>query len=62
MRHCADTYLHSEEKEIRLEAVRTCSSLLRSALQGMAGKKSPTVISTINEVLTNFIHAVKKKY
>jgi FKBP12-rapamycin complex-associated protein len=33
VRHCADTYLHSEEKEIRLEAVRTCSALLRSALQ-----------------------------
>ena len=51
VRHCADTYLHSEEKEIRLEAVKTCSALLRSALLGAAGRKSPTVLSTINEVL-----------
>ena len=29
VRHCADTYLHSEEKEVRQEAVRTCSNLLR---------------------------------
>ena len=55
VRHCADTYLHSEEKEIRLEAVRTCSSLLRSALLGAAGKKSPTVMSTINEVLAKLL-------
>lgn len=55
VRHCADTYLHSEEKEIRLEAVRTCSSLLRSSLLGAAGKKSPTVMSTINEVLAKLL-------
>ena len=55
VRHCADTYLHSEEKEIRLEAVKTCSSLLRSALQGAAGRKSPTVMSTINEVLAKLL-------
>ena len=55
VRHCADTYLHSEEKEIRLEAVKTCSSLLRSALLGAAGKKSPTVMSTINEVLAKLL-------
>ena len=55
VRHCADTYLHSEEKEIRLEAVRTCSALLRSALAGLAGKKSPTVVSTINEVLAKLL-------
>eukprot|EP00092_Neocalanus_flemingeri_P019853 GFUD01021504.1.p1 GENE.GFUD01021504.1~~GFUD01021504.1.p1 ORF type:complete len:2235 (+),score=707.01 GFUD01021504.1:192-6707(+) len=55
VRHCADTYLHSEEKEIRLEAVKTCSSLLRSALLGAAGRKSPTVLSTINEVLAKLL-------
>ncbi len=55
VRHCADTYLNSEEKEIRLEAVKTCSSLLRSALLGAAGKKSPTVMSTINEVLAKLL-------
>ena len=55
VRHCADTYLNSEEKEIRLEAVKTCSSLLRSALLGVAGRKSPTVLSTINEVLAKLL-------
>ena len=55
VRHCADTYLHSEEKQIRLEAVRTCSSLLRSAMLGAAGRKSPTVMSTINEVLAKLL-------
>merc|ERR1719369_2155678 len=55
VRHCADTYLHSEEKEIRLEAVKTCCSLLRSALLGAAGRKSPTVMSTINEVLAKLL-------
>merc|ERR1719186_894358 len=55
VRHCADTYLHSEEKDIRLEAVRTCSALLRSALLGLAGRKSPTVVSTINEVLAKLL-------
>ena len=36
VRHCADNYLHSEEKLIRLEAVRTCSALLRGTLLGNA--------------------------
>ena len=36
VRHCADNYLHSEEKLIRLEAVRTCSALLRGTLLGKA--------------------------
>ena len=34
VRHCADNYLHSEEKPIRLEAVKTCSSLLKGAMLG----------------------------
>ena len=43
VRHCADNYLHSEEKLIRLEAVRTCSALLRGTLLGLAGRKSAAV-------------------
>ena len=42
VRHCADNYLHSEEKLIRLEAVRTCSSLLEGTLLGLAGRNSQT--------------------
>ncbi|KAH9376603.1 hypothetical protein HPB48_005814 [Haemaphysalis longicornis] len=33
VKHCANTYLTSEHKEIRLEAVRTCCCLLSPALQ-----------------------------
>ena len=55
VRHCADNYLHSEEKLIRLEAVRTCSALLRGTLLGLAGRKSSAVQSTVNEVLQKLL-------
>jgi len=32
VRHCADHLLCSEQRAVRLEAVRTCSQLLKSAL------------------------------
>jgi FKBP12-rapamycin complex-associated protein len=32
VRHCAEHFLASEHKEIRLEAVRTCSRLLTPSL------------------------------
>lgn len=32
VRHCADTFLASEHKDIRIEAVRTCSRLLSPSL------------------------------
>ena len=32
VRHCADNYLLSEHKSIRLEAVKTCSSLLKASV------------------------------
>lgn len=55
VRHCADSYLHSEDKSIRLEAVRTCSNLLKGSMMGLAGRKSQTVMSTINEVLAKLL-------
>lgn len=33
VKHCADTYLTHENKEVRLEAVRTCCHLLIPALK-----------------------------
>ena len=33
VKHCADHFLTSETKEIRLEAVRTCCTLLRQAIE-----------------------------
>ena len=32
VRHCAENFLSSEHKEIRMEAVRTCSRLLTPSL------------------------------
>ncbi len=55
VRHCADNYLHSEEKLIRLEAVKTCSALLKGTLLGLAGRKSAAVQSTVNEVLAKLL-------
>eukprot|EP00095_Tigriopus_kingsejongensis_P005635 maker-scaffold420_size176246-snap-gene-0.24 protein:Tk05635 transcript:maker-scaffold420_size176246-snap-gene-0.24-mRNA-1 annotation:"target of rapamycin" len=55
VRHCADNYLNSEEKLIRLEAVETCSSLLKQSLISQAGNKSQTIMSTINEVLAKLL-------
>ena len=55
VRHCADNYLHSEEKLIRLEAVRTCSALLKGTLLGLVGRKSAAVQSTVNEVLAKLL-------
>ncbi len=51
--HCAHHYLQSEEKPIRLEAVKTCASLLRTALA--TGGESATVMSTINEVMSRLL-------
>ena len=56
VRHSADNYLHSEEKPIRLEAVKTCSQLLKNALTVRRGQRtSPTVQSTVNDVLSKLL-------
>ncbi|OXU22583.1 hypothetical protein TSAR_001785 [Trichomalopsis sarcophagae] len=47
VRRCADYFLTWEEPEVRLEAVKTCSRLLRLAL----GQPGPTVTSTVSTVL-----------
>ncbi|PNF25178.1 Serine/threonine-protein kinase mTOR, partial [Cryptotermes secundus] len=51
VRRCADHFLTSEQQEVRLEAVRTCSRLLRLALQGSASRHSDTVTTTVADVL-----------
>lgn len=55
VRHCADNYLNSDEKLIRLEAVETCSSLLKQSLGNEGGSKSLTITSTISEVLAKLL-------
>ncbi|XP_034935910.1 serine/threonine-protein kinase mTOR [Chelonus insularis] len=47
VRRCADHFLTSEQSEVRLEAVRTCSRLLRLALS----QPGPTVTNTVSSVL-----------
>lgn len=47
VRQCAEYFLTSEEPEVRLEAVKTCSRLLRLAL----GQPGPTVTTTVSNVL-----------
>ncbi|XP_012282445.1 serine/threonine-protein kinase mTOR isoform X2 [Orussus abietinus] len=47
VRRCADHFLTSEEAEVRLEAVRTCSRLLRLALN----QPGPTVTNTVSTVV-----------
>ncbi|KAJ9575042.1 hypothetical protein L9F63_007777, partial [Diploptera punctata] len=51
VRRCADHFLTSEQQEVRLEAVRTCSRLLRLALQSTANRPSETVTTTVADVL-----------
>ncbi|XP_071445181.1 serine/threonine-protein kinase mTOR [Hetaerina americana] len=51
VRRCADHFLTSEQQEVRLEAVRTCSCLLRLALRSSANRPSDTVTSTVADVL-----------
>lgn len=65
VRHCADHFLCSEQRAIRLEAVRTCSQLLKCALQESAKlKKKPLrssglrlVSATVAEVLAKLLTA-----
>lgn len=47
VRRCADHFLTSEQSQVRLEAVRTCSRLLRLALS----QPGPTVTNTVTAVL-----------
>lgn len=51
VRRCADHFLANEQQEIRLEAVRTCSRLLRLAIQSTITHHSETVIATVATVL-----------
>lgn len=55
VKHCADMFLTSEVKAIRLEAVRTCSILLRMAIQGLNGQYSHTVVTTVADVLNKLL-------
>ncbi|KAG8279049.1 hypothetical protein J6590_008067 [Homalodisca vitripennis] len=51
VRRCAEHFLNSEQQEVRLEAVRTCSRLLRLAVESSSSRHSHTVTATVSEVL-----------
>lgn len=51
VRRCADHFLNSEQQQIRLEAVKTCSKLLRLAIESTVNRPSQTVTTTVADVL-----------
>ncbi|XP_035824600.1 serine/threonine-protein kinase mTOR isoform X2 [Aplysia californica] len=58
VRHCAEHYLASEHKEIRMEAVITCARLLSPLLQLLSrqqGHVSMTAMTTVAEVLNKLL-------
>lgn len=55
VRRCAEHFLNSEQQEVRLEAVRTCSRLLRLAVEGTCSEESETVRTTVSEVLNRLL-------
>ena len=58
VRHCADHFLSSEQRAVRLDAVRTCSQLLKCALQESAKlKKRRLVSTTVDDVLSKLLIA-----
>ncbi|UYV65261.1 MTOR [Cordylochernes scorpioides] len=54
--HCAENYLVTEHKELRLEAVKTCCRLLQPIVQSAKqANRSPSTIRTVQEVLTKLL-------
>ncbi|CAG5108662.1 Similar to Mtor: Serine/threonine-protein kinase mTOR (Rattus norvegicus), partial [Cotesia congregata] len=51
VRRCADHFLTSDQSEVRLEAVRTCSRLLRLALN----QPGPTVTKTVHTIIEKLV-------
>lgn len=56
MRHCADHFLNSEHKEIRMEAARTCSRLLTPSIHLISGHVvSQTAVQVVADVLSKLL-------
>lgn len=58
MRHCADHFLNSEHKEIRMEAARTCSRLLTPSIHLISGHGhvvSQTAVQVVADVLSKLL-------
>ncbi|XP_027052994.1 serine/threonine-protein kinase mTOR [Pocillopora verrucosa] len=61
VRHCADTFLASEHKDIRIEAVRTCSRLLSPSLHPMVVPHAPLHHANISASSTQVVSEVLSK-
>ncbi|PFX15507.1 Serine/threonine-protein kinase mTOR, partial [Stylophora pistillata] len=61
VRHCADTFLASEHKDIRMEAVRTCSRLLSPSLHPMVMPHAPLHHANISASSTQVVSEVLSK-
>ncbi|GLD45725.1 serine/threonine-protein kinase mTOR, partial [Lates japonicus] len=56
VRHCADHFLNSEHKEIRMEAARTCSRLLTPSIHLISGHVvSQTAVQVVADVLSKLL-------
>lgn len=56
VKRCADYFLVHEQRDIRLESVRTCSRLLKQAIYGTASvSSSEAVTDTVASVLTKLL-------
>lgn len=51
VRRCADVFIVHENRDIRLEAVKTCSRLLKQAIHTTATQPSETITETVASVL-----------
>ncbi|MEE6485217.1 hypothetical protein FKM82_014211 [Ascaphus truei] len=58
VRHCADHFLNSEHKEVRMEAARTCSRLLTPSIHLISGHGhvvSQTAVQVVADVLSKLL-------
>ncbi|XP_033015388.1 serine/threonine-protein kinase mTOR isoform X1 [Lacerta agilis] len=58
VRHCADHFLNSEHKEVRMEAARTCSRLLTPSIHLISGHThvvSQTAVQVVADVLSKLL-------
>ena len=61
IRHCSDVFLSSENKEIRMEAVRTCSRLLSPSVHPMIVPNAPITTGPISPALEQLVSEVLEK-
>ncbi|KAG8142390.1 hypothetical protein E2320_006314 [Naja naja] len=58
VRHCADHFLNSEHKEVRMEAARTCSRLLTPSIHLISGHAhvvSQTAVQVVADILSKLL-------